>query len=347
MKRWIHSRLWIYFSFLILVISIAIAIGAIVILSLLEYYNWLAIFDDFPFLRWLLPIIVANIIGILLSIIVSHYILKPISKLSRHVLKVIDSDFSVQLDENHRIEEVADLYRSFNIMVSELKSIDRFQNDFTSVISHEFKTPLTRIQGYAQLLDQADISPEQERKYREYIIDSTKELTHLVDDILSISKLDNQEIRLEKEVIQLDEHIRRTLVNLQEAWEQKGIEIEVNLERIQYYGNPQLLNQVWTNLLENAIHHTHRHGLIQVTLKKQDSNILLIISDNGVGMPADQLHLIFDRFYQIERSRSQSGNGLGLAITKRIIDLHRGNISVESQEGLGSIFTIRLPLIKT
>lgn len=343
MKKWLESRLWIYFSFITLILTIVIAVALIVIILLLEEFALLPSLEGSPKLSWVIPIIFSSLMGLVISGIVMIQILNPIIKLKKAMTKVIESDFSVQLDEDERIAEVSELYHSFNLMVNELSSIQRLQSDFTSVISHEFKTPLSSIQGYAQLLQSPDLTASERETYQHRIIVATKQLSGLSDNILKLSKLDNQSISIERKSYRLDEQIRESILSLHNQWMEKNLTMTIDLDSTVLYANEDLLNQVWINLLDNAIKYSEQEGQIIVHLKDSKDSVEVIIEDTGIGIPSEKLNIIFERFFQVDGSRFSSGNGLGLAIVKRIIDNHEGTIEYQSELGDGTKVIITLP----
>lgn len=346
MRKWIESKLWIYFSFVTLFLTFIMAISFIIVILLLDSINLLPVFGQSRVVSWVMPLLFSSTIGLGISGVVIKLILNPILKLKTAMTKVIESDFSVQLDENQRIDEVKELYHSFNLMVNQLNSIQGLQKDFTSVISHEFKTPLSSIQGYAQLLQSPELSHEDREDYQQRIIRSTKQLSALSENILKISKLDNQSFSIEKDAYRLDEQIRESILNLHNSWAQKDITMTVDLEPVVFNGNEDLLDQVWTNLLDNAIKYNEQSGQIIVKLTNTNDLITIIIEDTGIGIPSDKIPLVFERFFQVDNSRFSSGNGLGLAIVKRIIDAHDGQINYQSEIGDGTRIEINLPNLK-
>ncbi|MBZ6527057.1 HAMP domain-containing histidine kinase [Aerococcaceae bacterium DSM 111021] len=343
MKKWLESRLWIYFSFVTLLLTIIFAATLIIIVLTLEQFSLLPDFDSSPKLSWVIPITFSSVIGVVISGIVMIQLLNPIIKLKKAMSKVIESDFSVQLDENQRIAEVSELYHSFNLMVNELNSIQRLQSDFTSVISHEFKTPLSSIQGYAQLLQSPDLSQSERETYQHRIIVATKQLSGLSENILKLSKLDNQSISIERKSYRLDEQIRESILSLYNQWDEKNLTMTIDLDSTVLYANEDLLNQVWINLLDNAIKYSEQNGQIIIHLKDSKDYVEIIIEDTGIGIPSEKLDIIFERFFQVDGSRFTSGNGLGLAIVKRIIENHEGTIEYQSELGDGTKVIIMLP----
>ena len=227
-------------------------------------------------------------------------------------------------------------------MTEELGSIEIFRNDFVNSVSHEFKTPLTAIEGYATLLQSESLTEEERQTYTTYIINSTKRLTNLSTNILKLSRLENQELALEKNTFNLAEQIRTTILTLEREWSNKEMALDIELEEINYTGNQDLLFQVWLNLIYNAIKFTPNSGLIKVVLKQENQKILFQVIDNGIGISPDARKRIFEKFYQSDKSHNSEGSGLGLPLVRRIVNLHEGIIHVESTIGIGSTFTVTL-----
>ena len=298
---------------------------------------------------WILwPIInlymISLIVGTSIAAIIGKIILAPIIKISAALMEVGKGNFNIKLkEEKHHVKELKKMSHNFNIMVNELNNIETFRNDFITNVSHEFKTPLASIDGYTMLLQDSNLTEEEKNEYIEKILNNTKRLSNLVYTILQISKLENQGIIAEKRKFKLDEQFRQTLLFLEPKWANKNIELDINLDETTFYGNEELLDQVWVNILDNAIKFTPDKGMITCTLRQSSGWITAIISDTGVGMPEDVQKHIFDKFYQGDKSHSSEGNGLGLALVKRIINLCGGIIDVNSELGKGSIFTIKLP----
>jgi signal transduction histidine kinase len=225
-------------------------------------------------------------------------------------------------------------------MAEELKSIETLKSDFISNVSHEFKTPLSIIQTYTKAISKPTLAEEAKKRYIEVIDNNVKKLTNLTQNILSLSKLENQRIEIEKSSFWLDEEIRQCILLLEPKWKSKNLSFNINLDQVKYFGARDLISQVWQNLLDNAIKFSNPGGQISVSLKTQNNQIVAIVADSGVGIPADNLPRIFDKFYQADTSRSSSGNGLGLALVKRIVESLEGTISVSSEENKGTTFRI-------
>lgn len=289
--------------------------------------------------------IISIIVGTALSGIVGKKILAPLVKFSEAIIEVGKGNFNIRLTENKScyVEELEKMTHNFNIMVNDLNNIETFRSDFIANVSHEFKTPLASIEGYTTLLQNNNLTDEERNEYIKKIHSNTKILSNLVYTILQISRLENQGIITEKRKFKLDEQLRQALLLIESKWTDKNIDLNIDLEPVTFYGNEELLMQVWVNLFSNAIKFTHYNGTIECNLTQSSSSIIVIISDNGIGMSKDVQKHIFDKFYQGDKSRSSEGNGLGLALVKRIIDLCNGVIEVQSEYGNGSTFIVKLP----
>lgn len=286
--------------------------------------------------------IVCIIIGTIITGFVGRTILQPIHDLSKATSEVARGNFSVRVREPSD-NEYGTLARNFNKMAQELSGIETLRGDFISNVSHEFKTPLASIQGFAKLLQDESLSPEDKREYTQIIIDETSRLTKLSSNILRLTKLENQTTIGKKNRFSIDEQIRKIILMLEPEWSKKNIDLDIDLEDVFYVGNEELMGQVWQNVINNAIKFTPVGGEIKVRLFRSDNGIVVKISDNGPSIPVDKIEKIFEKFYQADHSRATEGNGLGLALVKRIIDLSGGHISVENLYEGGVCFNVELP----
>lgn len=227
-------------------------------------------------------------------------------------------------------------------MTQQLASIELFKNDFINNFSHEFKTPISSIIGFAEELERDDITKEERKLYLSIIISESKRLANLSSNILLLTKLENQMIITNKKTFSLDEQIRNTILMMQDDWKSKNVNLELSLEAVEYYGNPELIKQIWINLINNAIKFTDENGTIKINLKTDDTKIIVVIEDNGIGMEPEIIKHIFDKFYQGDASRATKGKGLGLSLVKKIVDLSKGTIEVKSKIDQGTTFTIYL-----
>ncbi|WP_218917563.1 HAMP domain-containing sensor histidine kinase [Paenibacillus stellifer] len=298
-----------------------------------------------PFPPILLLVLFSLVIGTSITIEVGRRILSPIKDFSNAAKEIANGNFDIYLNESHRVNEISDVAHHFNIMVQELRSIETLRNDFVVNVSHEFKTPIAAIEGYATLLQEDNLSQEEHDEYTRMIIESARQLSTLSGNILRISKLENQEMLTELTEYRLDEQLRQALLLLESMWTPKQLSLNIDLDELRYYGNEDLMMQVWLNMLGNAIKFTPECGEISVSLHLDGPWISVVISDTGIGMPPGVSKHIFEKFYQGDPARSAEGNGLGLPLVARIISLSRGTIEVTSAPGQGSTFTVRLPAV--
>lgn len=328
-------------SYLTAVIWTALGISLILsalLFAALNYFFTLP--KSIPTIGWLL--IFNTLISGIITGFLNGKILAPITELSQAMSKVSEGDFTQQLETTSRIDEIRESYKSFNIMTKELRATELLQTDFVSNVSHEFKTPINAIEGYTTLLQGEELSAE-EGEWVGKILFNTRRLSGLVGNILLLSRLENQNIPLKKELYRLDEQIRQAILSLETKWTQKEIEFQVSMETVFYTGNEGLLMHIWINLLDNAIKFSPEKGTIAVALKKEAETVRFVIADEGPGIPEEVKSRMFDKFYQADGSHKAEGNGLGLALVKRILDLNDGKIEVENRDYGGCEFIVTLP----
>ena len=298
-------------------------------------------------IQWDVPLVVEGpvvcaIVGIISTGQLSRYFFAPIKKLRGAMDKVAEGDFTVRLEDKSNSKEIMEIYTGFNLMAEELSTTEILQTDFASNVSHEFKTPLSAIEGYSTLLQGSENLDESEREYVERIRLNTQRLSTLVGSILLLSKLENQQIPTNQTRYRLDEQIRRSVVTLEPAWEEKEIEFDVELERLTYLGNETMMHHVWDNLISNAVKFSPRNGLVRIRLAREDKKLVFTIEDQGPGVPEEARKHIFDKFYQADSSHKQEGNGLGLSLVRRILTIEKGSIEVENRSEGGCCFRVIL-----
>ncbi|WP_026477407.1 HAMP domain-containing sensor histidine kinase [Alkaliphilus transvaalensis] len=289
------------------------------------------------------PIFTYLLAGAILIILFVKWAVKPLSILSSAMEEVAKGNFDIQV-ENKSKDEIGQLTKSFNKMTKELKNIEYLRKDFITNVSHEFKTPIASIQGFAKLLQKGNLSEDEKQEYAHIIVEESVRLSNLSSNVLKLSKLENQEIIEKKVKFSLDEQIRRSILLLEHQWGKKNIEFDIELNKIYYFGDEELLQQVWINLIGNAIKFSEVNGIIGIHLEAFSNMVRVSIKDDGIGMSEETIHRIFEKFYQGDKARSHEGNGLGLSLVKRIIDLVGGRITVESNLKEGSTFIVELPL---
>ena len=298
-----------------------------------------------PIISQLIALFVSIVIGTSISAIASKNILKPLNQLIKATKIVSTGDFSVRVQELSSQSEIADLLRNFNHMTEELGSIEMFRSDFINNFSHEFKTPIVSIRGFARQLQNDNLSTIKRKEYTDIIISESNRLTNMSANILVLTKFENQRIITDQTEYELDEQIRNCIILLENQWSTKNIEINLNLEPTKICGNSKMLSHLWINLIENAIKNSKDNGNITIECHETPDDIQFKISNDGNGMDDNTLKHIFDKFYQGDRSHTSIGNGLGLSIVKRIVELSSGEITVESKINQNTTFTIKLPRI--
>ena len=310
--------------------------------------NRLNIWNSFPLpitgLHFIILLaLVALVLGMFISVFIFRYALNPVSELSKAMQKVADGDYTVKLDVPGNKSEIYELLNNFNVMVQELNSTETLHSDFISNVSHEFKTPLATISGYATLLQDDTLTPQERDEYVETIITSARELSKMTGNILSLSRLENQTIITDQEDFRVDEQIRWIILRAESAWSAKNLVLEPELDKITWYGNQELTSHIWSNLIDNAIKFTPAGGEITIKASIDEEWLTVSVQDSGIGIPPDIQSRIFDKFYQGDTSHKKKGNGLGLALVHQIVTLYGGHITLESIPDLGSIFTVCLP----
>jgi len=286
---------------------------------------------------------VSIVLGTILSRFGGKKMIAPIIEISEATKQVAKGNFDIQLKEKTRAREVNIMAQNFQLMTQELKNTETFHNDFIHNVSHEFKTPLSAIEGYATLLQNKYLSPEKQEIYIAKILFNTKRLTTLTGNILQLTRLENKEITTEKRWFSLDEQLREDILLFEEEWNRKHLELDIDLDSVEYFGNSDMLSLVWQNLIGNAVKYVHDGGNIRVILRKEELSVKIYVSDNGIGMNEEVKKRVFEKFFQGDTSHSSEGNGLGLTLAKRIVDLHGGAISLSSKQGKGTTFTVSLP----
>ncbi len=335
-------KLWIIFTFLtfaIMSVTLTIMIVAFALAYQRGYINPHYGMSGF------IPFSVTSVlVATVLSMVVSRTLLTPIRKVSEATKKIAKGDFSTRISENSFIEEIANVGKNFNLMMTELEKVEGFRRDFGASVSHEFKTPLGKIKGYAELLSDGGLSPAERDECISNIIMGVDRLNALSEKMLALTQFENQYMVLNKTEFILSEQIRQAFLTFETRWVNKEIEPIFDLEELKFNGDMSLIFQIWTNLIDNAIKFTPVGGKIKITLKKQDNNVVVKIFNSGEGISPEHLPRIFDKFYRVDKARNDSGSGLGLPLVKRITELCGGKITVKSEKGEGTEFKVTLPV---
>ena len=256
--------------------------------------------------------------------------------------QLANGDFSARLNITHP-SEFKMMSDNFNHMAKELGSIEVLRSDFINNFSHEFKTPIVSIKGFAEILKCDDLTPEEREEYLDIVIEEASRLAALATNVLEVSKVEQQGILTDRQVFNLGEQIRQCVLLLEAKISEKNINLDLHINDYMIQGNKEMMSQVWVNLLDNAIKFTKKEGWVHLTMKMDEGKIRVEIKDTGCGISEEALPRIFDKFYQADTSHATRGNGLGLSMVKKIVELHEGTISCESEIDKGTTFLISLP----
>lgn len=311
-------------------------------------FNYQMIKNTNPWLMALIDSINVLIMGFFISIAtrVIMYIgfTNPMSEIALAARKVAEGDFTVRVRpqrKDDKKDELEVLINDFNKMVEELATIEMLKGDFITNVSHEIKTPLAIIQSYASAMQNDELPEEKRKEYVVTILEASKKLSSLVTNVLRLNNIEKQEI-IQKKSYSLDEQLRCCILAMEEKLEEKELQLDIDLDEVIVTTDEALMEIVWNNMLTNAIKFTEPGGKISVMLKKNNNKIIVTVSDTGCGMSKEICKHVFERFYQGDTSRAVEGNGLGLSLVKRVIDLIDGEIKVESECGKGTTFFVVL-----
>ena len=278
-----------------------------------------------------------------LNTLVYRHRMQEIAVLYEAIQKVAAGDYSSKISPKEK-GQISPIYEDFNKMCDELESVQILRNDFLNNYSHEFKTPIASIKGFAELLLEKKLSPEEQRQYLEIIVDESTRLSNLSTNTILLSKLSTQQIVTDTEEYDLSEQLRQCSIILSHKWLEKKIDFNAELIPIRFQGNKEMMQHLWLNLIDNAIKYTPNGGEITVSMMKKNGHAVIQISDTGEGIEKSAINNLFNPYFQGDSSHSHQGLGLGLSIAKRIVELCKGTISVESEPKIGSIFTVMLPI---
>ena len=284
--------------------------------------------------------LISVLIGSGIILLAVKSIVRPILRLSDASKEVASGNFDIQV-KVESVDEIGRLTEDFNLMVRELKDIERLRTDFVSNVSHEFRTPITSIKGYARLIKNRDLEKDKHDEYTDIIISESDRLSQLSTNLLKLSSLDSKSIPSQKTVFSLDEEIRKVILLLEPEWSRKELDLDVDLDDIDITGDRHLLYEVWLNLIQNAVKFSEKKGKLSIILKKDNGKVMFKTVNTGPALSEEELERIFERFYKGDSSRSTEGSGLGLAIVRKILDTHNGSITSASRDG-SVTFTVEL-----
>ena len=346
MKTNSHKRHTVYSRITLLVVLglfVLLAITSIITFGLSTFVaKWMRVDEDNILVFGVIVMAMSILFGIGLSFAYSAVMVKASKPYIQALQKIAECDFSVRIADSSFFANFG-IAQNFNNMAEQLQSVETLRENFISDFSHEFKTPIVSIAGFAKLLKDSTLTSEQRNEYLDVIIDESDRLVGLSESVLLLNRLDSQVIV--KERYCLDEQIRQFVLAFDRQMREKNINVELSLDETDIFSNPKLLQQVWINLLSNAVKFTPDNGTITVGCFNQDGKIAVSVKDDGCGMSAEVMTNIFNKFYQGDKSHTTPGNGLGLSIVKKIVEILNGSITVASEIGKGSSFIITLDAV--
>ena len=292
---------------------------------------------------------VCILIAVSMVVMIRMVFIHPLQRNIEAMKKLANGDFTVRVnhaEHGYVPREMVEFEQSFNKAAEELGGTEILRKDFINNFSHEFKTPISAIEGYASLLQEHQQSPEEQAEYIDKILFNTRRLSALAGNILLLSKLDSQSIHPQRSRFRLDEQVRQCILALERKWTEKDVDFDVDLDSVDFTGYEGLLQHVWTNLIDNAVKFGPRGGLIRMRLIEENGSVLFTIDNEGKSIPDEDKSRIFNKFYQGDSSHESEGNGLGLALVRKIIAIHGGEVWVEDPVNGGCRFAVCLPTEK-
>ncbi|PGZ74110.1 envelope stress sensor histidine kinase HitS [Bacillus sp. AFS029637] len=330
------------FSFLTIIWSIAFYVAS----SILDAFE----INVSPFVTFLISDMVGFVFIVLIWVLIG-VLMRPkreamIWTIIEPIQKIAKGDFSVKIRNEEKYDgEIGVLVKSINDMTDELNAMEKMRQEFVSNVSHEIQSPLTSIKGFARALQDNNLSEEKRKHYLTIIETETTRLSKLSQNLLKLTLLESEEYTPERVTYRLDQQLKQIVLTSEPLWVEKEIELELNLEKVHITADQESMSQVWINLIHNSIKFTPSGGTITIQLQEHEKFVEIRIHDTGIGISEEQKQHIFERFYKADSSRNRTygGSGLGLAIVKKVLDLHQGEIKVESEEGNGTEFIVRIP----
>ncbi|MBQ9030536.1 MAG: HAMP domain-containing protein [Parasporobacterium sp.] len=337
------------FTGLIMILLLGITVIAAIIVFILVNSGSLQIGGTITSLNlgsFILTLLILNaIIGAILAALTTNIILKPINKIFHSLNRLASGDYSARLNFQgpvSRISTIRELTDSFNTMARELEQTEMLRSDFINNFSHEFKTPIVSIAGFAQLLKRGNPTPEEQAEYLDVIEKESLRLARMATNVLDLTRIENQNILTDQVSFNVSEQLRTCMLLLEGKWTEKQIEPVLPVEEHYIVGNEDLMKQVWNNLFDNAIKFSSAYGSVEALIEEKEGRTDITISNYGDPIPEESIDKIFSKFYQADESHASEGNGVGLAVVKKIVELHRGSVRVLCQNGKTS-FIVSLP----
>lgn len=335
-------RFFIVFVALIIVFALFLTVLIGFTLNKLGWFNKVVILSSWLTVSVQL-ILVSTIIGSVLTTLTSKMMFKPVNVVLSGIEKLSKGQYQTRIDleDSKYLSTIAD---GLNGLAQELENVEILRSDFINNFSHEFKTPIVSIKGLISLLKRPDISDEKRQEYIAIIEDELNRLSMLTTNVLNLSKLEMQNILTDVGQFNLSEQIRTCVLMLEKHWTEKALDVAIDGEETMFFGNEDMLKQVWINLLDNAIKFASDNGKLKVEIASQGNDVVVSVANTGQEISPEHKEKIFNKFYQADTSHTKSGNGIGLSIVKRIVDLHNGSIAVDRKDDM-TVFSVTLPKV--
>ena len=344
-ERFSLTLLYSMLSFCVLLLSVLIAAALSYLLTRFELLAFLGITGDSLAATLLFMVLVSAIVGIVITLLTRNISLTPFHSLIDHMNRLATGDFKVRLSFGKRISALpafSGLSDSFNTMAQELENTELLRSDFINNFSHEFKTPIVSIAGFAKLLRRGNLTEEQKQEYLAIIEEESLRLSAMATNVLTLTKLENQTILTDVSSYNLSEQLRSCVLLLEEHWSKKNLTLDLDFDEHRISANEEMLKQVWINLLDNAIKFSPSTGEIRIGIEETDRSLRISVTNFGSEIPADKMDKIWNKFYQADESHASNGNGIGLAVVKYIVTLHKGTVSAVSTNSR-TTFVTELP----
>ncbi|MDD5863853.1 MAG: HAMP domain-containing sensor histidine kinase [Firmicutes bacterium] len=344
-QRWSLTLLYAGVFFVIQLIAVLITAALSFLLSKLGVLENFGFPDNSTLALLTVMLLVSVAVGILITIFTMKIPLNPFNRLINNMNRLAGGDYSARLtygkllQKNPAFRELSD---SFNAMAEELENTQMLRSDFVNNFSHEFKTPIVSIAGFAKLLRRGNLTEEQKQEYLAIIEEESLRLAAMATNVMSLTRIENQTILTDLTTFNLSEQLRGCVLLLEEKWSRKELDLDLEFPECTIRANEEMLKQVWINLLDNAIRYSPSHGEIRVRIAEAPDTLAVTVTNYGPDIPADKIGKIWGKFYQADESHSSEGNGIGLAVVKRVVQLHGGSASVTSGNG-ATAFTVTLP----
>ena len=339
-KRKLNIALTLLFAIVIFCTVVVAVFLSGIVLYLLIHFEIIAAKGDYltdaRHVIWYMGFICV-IVGSVLTMLTTTILLHPLQRMIRRIRSLAAGDYKTRIHFGNPLGKhptFAALQESFNILAEELENTEMLRSDFINNFSHEFKTPIISIAGFTKLLKRGNLNEAQKKEYLDIIEEESLRLSYMATNVLNLTKVENQSILTDVTTFNLSEQIRSCVLLLENRWTKKHLEFSLEFDEYEIRANEELLKQVWINLIDNAIKFSQEYGLIEVKIRETQEKYKISVANAGKEIPKKSIDKIFNKFYQADESHASEGNGVGLAIVRKIVELHKGVVAVESENGI-------------